>query len=190
MLYTYAKEFFEEDGIRHPNDLSIYKKFFEFEIHLKLQGKDKLENCFASRLLDRKPIFENNSQKTEVRPKPEVKKEEAPKGIDLYPEIIEKKYHGVDKMTSIGVLNKENEICDKIIEYKKKIGADYDDWEIKKDSVKDKIDTVTSFIQDGIWDLDKYKKNIMEQYKWEVKLLQFVEKDPSLNEQQKKSIKR
>ena len=92
-------------------------------------------------------------------------------------------------MTSIGVLNEEKELCDKIIEYKKKIGADYDDWEIKKDSVKDKIDTVTSFIQDGIWDLDKYKKNIMEQYKWEVKLLQFVEKDPSLNEQQKKVLK-
>ena len=29
----------------------------------------------------------------------------------------------------------------------------------------------------------------MEQYKWEVKLLQFVEKDPSLNEQQKKVLK-
>ena len=131
------------------------------------------------------------------QPKPQPKKEEpkpqpkqqAPKGPDLYPEKTEKKYHSVDKMTSIGVLNEEKELCDKIIEYKKKIGADYDDWEIKKDSVKDKIDTVTSFIQDGIWDLDKHKKNILEQYKWEVKLLQFVEKDPSLNEQQKKVLK-
>ena len=125
-------------------------------------------------------------KKEEPKPQP---KEQAPKGPDLYPEKTEKKYHSVDKMTSIGVLNEEKELCDKIIEYKKKIGADYDDWEIKKDSVKDKIDTVTSFIQDGIWDLDKYKKNIMEQYKWEVKLLQFVEKDPSLNEQQKKVLK-
>ena len=108
---------------------------------------------------------------------------------DLYPEKTEKKYHNVDKMRSIGVLNEEKELCDKIIEYKKKIGADYDDWELKKDSVKDKIDTVTSFIQDGVWDFDTYKKNIMEQYKWEVKLLLFVEKDPSLNEQQKKVLK-
>ena len=131
------------------------------------------------------------------QPKPQPKKEEpkpqpkqqAPKGPDLYPEKTEKKYHSVDKMTSIGVLNEEKEICDKIIEYKKKIGADYDDWEIKKDNVKDKIDTVSSFVQDGVWDLDKYKKNILEQYKWEVKLLQFVEKDPSLNEQQKKVLK-
>ena len=131
------------------------------------------------------------------QPKPQPKKEEpkpqpkqqAPKGPDLYPEKTEKKYHSVDKMTSIGVLNEEKELCDKIIEYKKKIGADYDDWEIKKDNVKDKIDTVSSFVQDGVWDLDKYKKNILEQYKWEVKLLQFVEKDPSLNEQQKKVLK-
>ena len=131
------------------------------------------------------------------QPKPQPKKEEpkpqpkqqAPEGPDLYPEKTEKKYHSVDKMTSIGVLNEEKELCDKIIEYKKKIGADYDDWEIKKDNVKDKIDTVSSFVQDGVWDLDKYKKNILEQYKWEVKLLQFVEKDPSLNEQQKKVLK-
>ena len=131
------------------------------------------------------------------QPKPQPKKEEpkpqpkqqAPKGPDLYPEKTEKKYHSVDKMTSIGVLNEEKEICDIIIEYKKKIGADYDDWEIKKENVKDKIDTVSSFVQDGVWDLDKYKKNILEQYKWEVKLLQFVEKDPSLNEQQKKVLK-
>ena len=43
----------------------------------------------------------------------------------------------IDKMTSIGVLNDEKDLCDKIIEYKKKIGADYDDWEIKKDNIKE-----------------------------------------------------
>ena len=92
-------------------------------------------------------------------------------------------------MTSIGVLNDEKELCDKIIEYKKKIGADYDDWETKKESIEDKIGTVSSFVQDGVWDLNVYKKKIMEQYKWEVKLLQFVEQDPTLNEQQKKVLK-
>ena len=122
--------------------------------------------------------------------KPEVKKEEAPKGIDLYPEIIEKKYHGVDKMTSIGVLNKENEICDKIIEYKKKIGADYDDWEIKKEDIGNKIKTVTSFVQDGIWDLTAYKKELIKEFNWDNKLLSvFVDKDPSLKEEQRKVLK-
>ena len=110
MLYTYAKEFFEEDGIRHPNDLSIYKRFFEFEIHLKLQGKDKLENCFASRLLDRKPNYENNSQITEVKPKPEAKKDKGPEfNINIYQKekIIIKDYLKEEK-----VINK-NEKNDK-----------------------------------------------------------------------------
>ena len=93
MLYKYAKEFFEEDGIRSPNNLDIYKRFFEKEIPLKLEGNDKLKNCFASRLLDKKPIFEKIFQTTEVKPKPEIKKEKEPESnINKYQkdEIIKK----------------------------------------------------------------------------------------------------
>ena len=81
MLYTYTKDFFEEDGIRSPNNLEIFKDFFEKEIPLKLKGKDKLENCFASRLLDKKIIFEKNSQIPEIKTKTEVKKEKEPEII-------------------------------------------------------------------------------------------------------------
>lgn len=101
MLYKYAKEFFEEDGIRSPNNLDIYKRFFEKEIPLKLEINDKLENCFASRLLDRKPIFEKNSQITEVKPKPEVKKEKEPEfNINIYQKepIIKKDYLKEEKV--------------------------------------------------------------------------------------------
>ena len=106
--------------------------------------------------------------------------------IDVYPEKVEKKYHSVEKMTSLGVLEKEKEICDKIIEYKKKIGEDYDTWEIKKESADDKIGIVTSTIQDGLWDFEMYKKKIQEQYAWESKLLLFSDKDPTLKEEIKK----
>jgi len=123
------------------------------------------------------------------QPKPQPKKEEVPKGPDLYPGKVEKKYHTIEKMDSLGVLQKEKEICDKIIEYKKKIGADYDDWDIKKESIDDKMKTITSFIEDGVWDLNAYKKKIAEQFKWESKLLLFVEKDPTLNDQQKKILR-
>ena len=140
-----------------------------------------------------KPKVEQKPEVKKPQPKPQAppqqKKEEVPKGPDLYPEKTEKKYHSVEKMTSLGVLEKEKEICNKIIEYKKKIGADYDDWDIKKESIDDKIGSVTSFIQDGIWDLDKYKKEIANQFKWEAKLLLFVEKDPTLNDEQKKILK-
>ena len=140
-----------------------------------------------------KPKVEQKPEVKKPQPKPQAppqqKKEEVPKGPDLYPEKTEKKYHSVEKMTSLGVLEKEKEICNKIIEYKKKIGADYDDWDIKKESIDDKIGSVTSFIQDGIWDLDKYKKEIANQFKWEAKLLLFAEKDPTLNDEQKKILK-
>ena len=140
-----------------------------------------------------KPKVEQKPEVKKPQPKPQAppqqKKVEVPKGPDLYPEKTEKKYHSVEKMTSLGVLEKEKEICNKIIEYKKKIGADYDDWDIKKESIDDKIGSVTSFIQDGIWDLDKYKKEIANQFKWEAKLLSFVEKDPTLNDEQKKILK-
>ena len=110
-------------------------------------------------------------------------------GIDIYPEKVEKKYHTVEKMTSLGVLEKEKEICDQIIEYKKKKGEEYDTWEIKKESIKDKIDIVTSTIQDGVWDFEMYKKKIKEQYTWENKLLFFTDKDPTLNDEQKNRLK-
>ena len=128
------------------------------------------------------------------KPQPEIKKQEIEKpkqkgGIDLYPEKTEKKYHNVEKMDCLTALEKETQICDMIIDYKKKRGDDYDDWEIKKDSIKDKIDIITSKIQNGIWNFEIYKKKIQEQYKFESKLLVFVEKDPNLNEEQKNKLK-
>ena len=134
-------------------------------------------------------------------PQPQIDKKELSKeiqakkeniinsGVDLYPEKVEKKYHSVEKMVSLGVLEKEKEISDKIIENKKNRNEDYDTWEIKKESIDDKIGIVTSTIQDGIWDFEMYKKKIKEQYTWESKLLFFLEKDPSLNEQQKNILK-
>ena len=89
-------------------------------------------------------------------------------------------------MTSLGVLEEEDKLCDKIIAYKKERDEEYDDWENKKDSIKEKLETVTSFIKDEVWDIDMYKKKIKEQYQWESKLLQFVEKDPHLNDEQKR----
>lgn len=43
----------------------------------------------------------------------------APAKEDNYPEAVEKRYHNIAKMDSIGVLNAEKELCDRIIEYKK-----------------------------------------------------------------------
>ena len=147
------------------------------------------------------PQPEKKAQPPQPNKKPEINKQELAKamqakqsqnnnsGIDLYPEKIEKKYHEVQKMTSLGVLEKEKEICDKIIEYKKKKDEDPDTWEFKKQSLNDRIDIITSTIQDGAWDFEMYKKKIKEQYAWESKLLIFADKDPSLKPEQKNKLK-
>ena len=92
-------------------------------------------------------------------------------------------------MNSLAVLQKEKEICDKIIKYKKSRGANYEVWETKIEDIDFRISTVKDFIESGTWDFDRYKKEIMNQYKSESKLLLFVEKDPKLNAEQKKALK-
>ena len=109
---------------------------------------------------------------------------------DLYPEKTEEKYHNIQKMNSLGTLKEESEMCDKIIEIKKKLNLDYDTWEIKKESIEQRTTYITSTIQNGIWDFDVYKKKIQEQSNWESKLLFFLTKDPSLSPRQKEELKR
>ena len=123
---------------------------------------------------------EKSKKKENTKPK---KSENAP---DIYSEQSEKKYHSVDKMICLTVLEKEKELCNKIIRSKKKIEADYNYWNIKKKIINDKIKEITNYVDKGKWDFNAYRNKIQLQYQWEEKLLQFVEKDPSLNNQEKK----
>ena len=132
--------------------------------------------------------LENKSNKiknTETK----KKQKEVPIDKDLYLEITEKMYHNVYKINSLMALENEKEICDKIIEYKKSRGADYELWETKKDDIDERISSIKSFLENGSWDSDRYKKEIMNQYKWESKLLLFADKDPKMNVEQRKVLK-
>ena len=86
-------------------------------------------------------------------------------------------------------LENEKEICDKIIEYKKGRGTDYELWETKKDDIDERISSIKSFLENGSWDSDRYKKEIMNQYNLEEKLLVFADRDPKLNAEQRKILK-
>lgn len=109
-------------------------------------------------------------------------------GNDLYPIIIENKYHNMNVLTSLGVLEKEKGICDKIIEYKKGLVLDYALWEKKKQDIDGKIQSTTKTIQDGGMDFDGYKSLIKLEKEWEEKYLEFLEKDKNLTEEQKEMI--
>lgn len=119
---------------------------------------------------EKKPLPQPPQPQPQKKAQPQINKQELKKAVeskpnpaassseDLYPEKVENKYHDVQKTTSLGVLEKEKSICDNIIAYKKKIGQDFDTWDLKKQSLDDKIQIVTSTIQDGIWDFEIYKK--------------------------------
>ena len=136
------------------------------------------------------PEPKKNPEPKKEEPKKVTKTEPKINNDDLFPENVEGKYHDVNKMNCMTCLEKEVEICDKIIAIKKKANEDSETWEFKKDSIETRNKLITSMVEKGAWDFNMYKKKIQEQYQWEKKLLLFVEKDTHLNDKQKTVIKK
>ena len=158
------------------------------------------KEIIKDRINDRKSIIENElNQKVEEEnniEEPEKDLVELEKelsqingNIDLYPSTVEDIYHNVGKIISLGVLEKEKELCDRIIEYKKGKIMEYNIWETKKENIDKTIKSITSLVENGTWDLDQYKKKIKEEQDWEKKLLDLSGNDSSLNDAQKRIIK-
>ena len=133
---------------------------------------------------------EVNKEEEEKNPKPpKPVKKDIKSEPDLYPNLIENKYHNIDKMNSVEVQEKEKLLCYKIINYKKKIEQDYYDWEIKKKNIDKKIKSITSLIENGTWNLSLYKSKIKEEYDGEIILLQNAENEPYLAENQRQTLR-
>ena len=158
------------------------------------------KEIIKDRINDRKSIIENElNQKVEEEnniEEPEKDLVELEKelsqingNIDLYPSTVEDIYHNVGKIISLGVLEKEKELCDRIIEYKKGKIMEYNIWETKKENIDKTINSITSLVENGTWDLDQYKKKIKEEQDWEKKLLDLSGNDSSLDDAQKRIIK-
>ena len=158
------------------------------------------KEIIKDRINDRKSIIENElNQKVEEEnniEEPEKDLVELEKelsqingNIDLYPSTVEDIYHNAGKIISLGVLEKEKELCNRIIEYKKGKIMEYNIWETKKEKIDKTIKSITSFVENGTWDLDEYKKKIKEEQDWEKKLLDLSGNDSSLDDAQKRIIK-
>ena len=169
--------------------INARKKIIEEE--LKKNPEEETDDVTPSPEEEKEKNKSSPQQKSLAPPKSIPSNIQTQKGeiIDFFPEKAENKYHDVEKMVSLGVLEKEKEMCDKIMDRKKNKNEDYETWKIKKESIDVKTETITSKIENGILDFETYKNNIKEQYLWENKLLFFLEKDPNLNEQQKKVVK-
>ena len=140
--------------------------------------------------LNQKVEEENNIEESE-KDLVELEKElsQINGNIDLYPSTVEDIYHNVGKIISLGVLEKEKELCNRIIEYKKGKIMEYNIWETKKENIDKTINSITSLVENGTWDLDQYKKKIKEEQDWEKKLLDLSGNDSSLDDAQKRIIK-
>jgi len=158
------------------------------------------KEIIKDRINERKSIIENElNQKVEEEnniEEPEKDLVELEKelsqingNIDLYPSTVEDIYHNVGKIISLGVLEKEKELCDRIIEYKKGKIMEFNIWETKKENIDKTIKSITSLVENGTWDLDQYKKKIKEEQDWEKKLLDLSGNDSSLDDAQKRIIK-
>ena len=144
---------------------------------------------------EKKEIKKEVKKEIKKEEKIEIKKEEKkeiPKEnvIDIYKEYTEKKYHNIDKMKCISVLQNELELCDNIIKFK--IDNKFDDediWEGKKNLVKIKFNNYSTFVQEGSISMEEYFKIINEELEYEKKLLEFMNKDKNIQEFEKKELK-
>ena len=196
-------------------DLNLYKNKIKEELNdeknllISTENEYNLtetqKNILKERLNERINILEgelNEANKQEIKNK---EKEDIDKdleelnqflndninnnNLDIYPSTVEDIYHNIGKYISLGVLEKEKELCDKIIEYKKNKNMEYNNWTNKKEKIDETINMVTSFVQDGKWDLEKYKEKIKDEKDWDKKLIELLANDTSLEETQKKITK-
>ena len=96
---------------------------------------------------------------------------------DLYLIDIEKKYHLVDKILSVGVLEEEKNLMDNIIKYKKDKKIEYFEFDVKKNLIDGKIANIQTQIIDEKLSLEGYKENLTKELLYEKKLLENLDKD-------------
>ena len=183
----------------------IENKTWDYNTY-KLKIKEELnweENNYN--LIEKEPIL-NTSQKellkSRIKERIEKIKEEMNKKIEdennnlninnmeLFNNYeIEKKYFDVEKTVCLGILEKEKELCNKIIKYKNEKLEQCNEWEIKLNEINKKMESITSLVQNGTWDLNIYKQKLNEELKWEEENLLSIEMDINLNDEVKNLIK-
>lgn len=178
----------------------LYKIMLKEQIKSEEKNLKALEKNYRLTEIQRKMVIDriNNRKNTienELKENLDIKykviNDLGTEGIpsnDLYPIIIENKYHKMNVLTCLGVLEKENVICDEIIEYKKGLLLDYALWEKKKGDIDEKIKSISKTVEDGDMDLEGYKSMIKIEKEWEEKYLGFVRKETSLTQEQKEII--
>ena len=179
--YNPQKNYAQNNFQNNPKNVPKNQKQYDMTSH-QTQIRPKPQNQ------NQPKIDQKNSYKTQVISKSKEQKPD-PKE-DIYPIKQENMYHKIKEMKSITVLEEEIALCDKIISFKKKLGLDYDDWEIKKDSAQMQLNVIKSSVESGKMDFNAYKKLILTELAYEKKILQFTESDKISKPYELEEIKR
>ena len=160
----------EDEGL---DDISISDDDEKPNLDNKLEIKKSLINS----------LLENSvrlTKKKEVEEKKNIKKEEVEKE-DIYFENTEKKYHDINQMKCLSVLDNEMKVCDSIIQFKKDNKIENEDvWESKKFLAKTNFNRMNTFVENGAISIEDYKKLIEEEKKIAQNLLNNISKDKNL----------
>ena len=165
---------------KNKDDMDLVRKFLTKEELGEAQGKNSEE---------KKNL---NIIKPEKNEKGSVQKDQNTEE-DLYPLQQEKIFHRINQMKSLTVLEKEINLCNFIIQYKKTKNFDSKEWENKIIEANTKLNEIKNKVERGEMDFEEYKKTISNELTYEQKLLNiYLQKDktssPSQIEQIKKRI--
>ena len=163
-----------------------------------LKNKNKNDMDLVKQFLTKEELgeVENTSENKKVNvKKPEKIEKEKVQNIpneeeDLYPLQQEKIFHRIVQMKSLTVLEKEINLCNFIIEYKKKKNIDYKEWQNKIDEATIKLNEIKTKVESGEMDFEEYKKTISNELAYEQKLLDvYLAKDKTSSPNQIEKIK-
>ena len=165
-----------------------------------LKNKDKSDLDLVRQFLSKEDMGEiegsaggakkNITKKPEKVEKPNVQKT-APAVEDLYPLQQEQIFHNVKRMNSLTVLEKEIKLCKTIIEYKKKMQLDFQEWEKKIEFATKQLNDIKTNVESGKMDYEAYKKTISDELNLEQKLLTvYLPKDQASSPAQREIIQK
>ena len=126
-------------------------------------------------------------KKEEVK-KVEEKKKEPIKKEDLHPLFLERAFHKHEKYTSMGVINKEKEILEKIVEEKEKEKLDAEFFKQKILLLDAKAVKLQTLVEEGSLSIEQYKVNIKNQLNYEKSMINYLENDFLKDEKNKNSV--
>ena len=118
-----------------------------------------------------------NEKKPDIESKQEVIKKETQVTDDKFPPYAEIAFHKQEKMSSMGVIEKEKEIMDEAIEYKKSRNEDHKPFEKKKMFLEVLTGKIQDLVEDGKMTIDQYKVTVKNQLNYEMSIVKFLEND-------------